>query len=117
MLLYEDKTKLKELKDSADEYLKLYEANDHWAIHKAELENWHGETSEMGDRIITMEDILMYPELQKFKRCKSSPHGSNVAKNLKHSMRDTLKYFYSISPFLFRKIYGKSYKGKLPNIV
>lgn len=118
-MLFPDQELLNKLKNQADKYLELYKANGHWKISTKELENWYRETKELGEKFITAEDNLIeYRELGKFIDCKYSIHDNRIAVNIKHNMKTTLKYFYSVFRILFKKLYGKPYpKEKLPSIV
>lgn len=117
-MLFPDQELLNKLKKQADEYLELYKTNKHWGISKNELESWHKETAELGDRLITMEDnLIKYGELKEFKDSKISIYTNNYAANIKHNMETVLKLFYSLFLFMYKKLYNKSYPHKLPSII
>jgi len=117
-ILLPDQSLLSKLKGQADKYYKLYKENKHWEISKSELEKWHLETSNLGDELIPIEDVIAHKELSNFKDGKTSIYDSQkYAVNIKHNMKNVLNSFYKIFSILFKKLHGKAYPEKLPNIV
>lgn len=112
-----DQGKLLDLKKQADKYLELYKENTHWKISTEKLENWHTDISNLGDRLIPIKDLIPHLKLIIFKNSKNSIYSQSSAKNIKHNMKETLKTFYSIFPILYKKIYGRTYREQLPNII